>query len=877
MAAPVDYYEDLYEQFRADPSSVHESWRVVFRLVDDLVGDEPRQALSDRATKAADFIRDRGHLLANLDPLARERLDDSQAAGAMAAADWFAAWNGDERLASLYCGALALESAHIDDVTIREGVRALFESRPAQAGDVARQRAFDLLVRAEEFERMLGKRFPTKKRFGVEGADAVVPLLDRILQTAARSGARDVVIGTMHRGRLNLIANVLRKPLDQLLAEVIGAYPLDEPDMPADVPYHLGYDGLVDFGDVSLKVSLTPNPSHLEAVNPVALGRGRARRDEDPQGATLCILLHTDASVIGQGVVAETLQLSDVAGFTVGGVIHIIINNQIGFTTDPSDARSSRYCTGAWKAIETPILHVNGDAVDEVLLAADLAVECRALISKDVVVDLVCYRRNGHNEIDEPRFTQPLEYELIDAHPPASQLYRQRLEADQVIDGEYAERFRASARDSFFACLDAVMAAQASDNVLTLPKTWTPQSAAEPETGIDPPAFEALLSSLATAPADMVLGDKVKRLVEQRGAATRSGVPWALGEALAFGSLLEETRPVRLTGQDVARGAFSHRFFKLTDVVDGRRHTSLSAVAENQARFDIFNSPLSEYAVLGFEYGYSVERRNGLTVWEAQFGDFVNGAQIILDQFIFTAEEKWGQQSNLVVLLPHGLEGQGPEHSSARIERLLQLAAARNVEIAHPSTPANYFHLLRRQALRERRSPLIVLSPKKLLRLPAATSSPDHFFKGQGYQPVIASVLSTPSRVILCSGKLAYELEAQRAERGAEDVAIVRLETLYPLAEEQLVTLFSGWRGASYVWVQEEPSNYGAWSYLDRRLERLLKRAGVDHPVVESVCRPERSSPAGSFHGLHEKDQAALVDAAFAEAGAHLTAVGLKS
>ena len=856
-AAPVAYYEAIYDAWRADPQSVEPSWRVLFELAHELAdvapGARDAQAMGRLINE---FVRDRGHLFADLDPLAHGRSDPlrSTESGSLGGAD--------ATLLGLYCNGLALESAHIDDVAIRDGARALFEARPPRPDAAARRRALDLLAQGEAFDGVLAVRYPTKKRFGSEGADAIAPLLDRILHAAARDGVKQVVIGSMHRGRLSLLANVLRKPLEDLYFEIVGGYTLAETDLPGDVPYHLGYEGRITFDDAALDVCLAANPSHLEAVDPVAIGRARARQDKAAAlGDVLCIILHTDAAVIGQGLVAETLQLSGVDGFSVGGVIHLVINNQIGFTTSPSEGRSSRYCTGVWKAIDSPILHVNGDRVDDVLQAADLAVALRARHGVDTVVDLVCYRRNGHNEIDEPRFTQPTDYALIDQHPTVGRLYAAALLADGAAPADALEVAREAHKGLCLAALDAATARTARPSQRVALPRRAPQS--EPATGVAVEDLQAIAEALSQWPEDLAVGDKVQRLVRRRADAASAGVNWALGEALAFGSLLKEGLPIRLSGQDVTRGAFSHRLFQLTDVTTGRGHLSLDRLSSNQARFQVINSPLSEYAVLGFEYGYSLERTEGLTIWEAQFGDFANGAQIIIDQFIVSGEEKWGQRSSLVMLLPHGLEGQGPEHSSARPERYLQLAAGGNVQIVQPTTPANFFHLLRRQALRPVRKPMFVMSPKKLLRLPAAASPLADFGPDQGFAPVIASVQAPPRTVLLCSGKIAYDLEAARAVRGADDVAVVRLEQLYPFPEVELTALFGQWRDARYVWVQEEPANAGAWAYLDRPLGRLLVHAGVSMPALQYLGRRVQASPAGSFHGAHEADQATIIDDAF--------------
>lgn len=869
MPGSTTFFESLYDQYRHDPSSVDASWRVAFALADELCGQSDcRVPASDYYAALAELIRARGHTIAPLDPLStappaslvvlceQQREEDAPKHSEQLP-------RSIQHLYNLYCGFLTLESAHIDDGALRRRIRESFEKRESPSA-ANRRRALELLVRAESFERLLGVRYPTKKRFGAEGSEAIVPLLERILRSAAEFGVLEVIVGTMHRGRLNILSNVLNAPLEQLFARIVGAHPLPGSTQPADVPYHLGYSGLLGYTSSPLSVSLTPNPSHLEAVNSVALGRTRARQDRTKRpNQVLCILIHTDASVIGQGVVSETVQMSQLDGYQVGGTLNIIINNQIGFTTNPGEGRTSRYCSGTWKAVDCPILHVNGDAIDEVLMAADLAVGFRQEYGRDVVVDLVCYRRNGHNEVDEPRFTQPLEYARIDVHPSAREIYEKRLRADALVDEGYGVQVERTSREEYEQALAAALD--------SLTRTDLPSPALEAvarervmlETGVNLATLTKICKSLASLPEDLLIDPKVARNVSQRAVSLQGGIPWALGEALAFGSLLMEGHPVRLSGQDVARGAFSHRHFSLTDTHGGRRYISLNHLDASQARFEVCDSLLSEYAVLGFEYGYSLEHPEGLTIWEAQFGDFANGAQIIIDQFVASAAAKWGQRSNLVMLLPHGLEGQGPEHSSARPERYLQLAAGGNFELAHPTTPANYFHLLRRQVLKENPTPLIVLSPKTLLRLPAAVSKLAEFDRAERFCPVLVSAPRAPSRVLLCSGKIAYQLEEERDKRNAQDTAVVRLELLCPLPEKELTSLFQQWRNARFIWVQEEPQNYGAWGFLDRRLERVLRCAGATCPVASCVSRPEQSSPAGSFHGDHEKHQRELIARAF--------------
>ncbi|MBP0496288.1 2-oxoglutarate dehydrogenase E1 component [Roseomonas indoligenes] len=844
-----EYLAAMQAAFDSDPASVEPGWRVLFQVLAE-VGVPAADGTSGQQAALRDAaLRDRGHLIAALDPLAppAEPVDARL-----------------EPLRAAYAGTLTAESAHIDDDARRKWLRAAVERgdglpEPAQPLDILRG-----LVAAEEFEGFLGRRFPTKKRFGAEGAEALIPLLTRVLERAAESGVKRAVIGTMHRGRLSIMTNVLGRSPTRLMAEIKNAHPFPA-DTPraGDVPYHLGHDTVLTFGERSIRVTLLANPSHLEAVDPLVLGRARAAQEalgEEGKARVLPIVIHTDAAVIGQGVVAECIQLAGPAGYSTGGTVHLVVNNGIGFTTEAHEARTSRHCTGGWKAVDSAILHVNGDDPAAVCRAADIAVAWRHAQGCDAVVDLVCYRRNGHNEIDEPGFTQPQLYARIAEHTPVTRRYASALVRQGVTD-------EAAVDAMVEACRARLQAAYEDAAGFRLNESGYPPRPAPrgPETGVEGEVLSRIAATLAEPPGGAALHPRMGRILRQR-AIEEGGIAWPTAEALAFGSLVLEGVPVRLSGQDVARGAFSHRHFALLDSATGERHIGLDRLSPGQARFQVHNSPLSEYAVLGFEYGYSLERPEALVIWEAQFGDFANGAQIVIDQFLAAAEEKWCDPSRLVVLLPHGLEGQGPEHSSARIERFLQLAARDNMRIANPSTPANYFHLLREQALGLHDRPLVVIAPKRLLRLPAAVSPLADFLPGSAFRPVVATVPVGPVHtVLLCSGKIAYDLE-ERAGRGAEGVAVLRLERLYPLPAEELTALLRRWPGARITWVQEEPENMGAWTWIDRRLEALATAAGLSEPRPGLVARPESPSPAGSFHGDHDADQAAIVERAFAAA-----------
>ena len=866
-AVSVGYLENLYDRFRNRPEDVDESWRCLFGVL-DLVGECTGTDFADglaganaeaRGTALIEAIRRWGHLVARVDPLsASPALSDLNDLAAHLPPPGHSA----NVLRTLHCGSLAVETAHIDDACLRNWLMTRFEAAGLAAAPGEQAAMLRDLIRASEFEQFLARKFPTKKRFGAEGAEAIIVLLREVLRQAAAAGVTHAVIGTMHRGRLNLMATILGRSPAQMFAEIKGTHPFPaDTARPGDVPYHLGDRASVDTGAGMIEITVLANPSHLEAVDPVALGRARALQDgigQEGAERVLPIILHTDAAVIAQGVVAELLQLSRTAGFGTGGTIHLVINNQIGFTTEPSEARTSTYCTGAWRAIDSCILHVNGDDIDAASRAAVVAVDWRQTYARDAVIDFVCYRRNGHNEIDEPAFTQPVLYRRIAGQEPVAVATARRLVAEGVVTAAAVEADTQACRAALAEAYDASVRHRVNQS------GYPPMPAAKVRpTGVDEGRLRAIAEDLAREPNGMTVHPKMRRVLKQR-AIEAGGIAWPLAEALTIGSLLLDGVDVRLTGQDVVRGAFSHRHFSLVDQLTAARHTGLAALPGATGRFSLHNSPLSEYAVLGFEYGYSLERLDALTVWEAQFGDFANGAQIILDQFIAAAEEKWCTPSGLVVLLPHGLEGQGPEHSSARLERFLQMAAGTNMRIVNPSTPANYFHLLRRQVCEPERRPLITMSPKRLLRLPAAVSPLADFTSGRGFEPVVASLPNGAiDRILLCTGKIAYDLEAARSERAADTVAVVRIEELFPLPDAALSALFRRWPGAPCVWVQEEPANMGAWSWLDRRIERLRRAAGAVEPTMRYAGRAESGSPAGSFHSDHDADQAAIVVAAF--------------
>ncbi|MFA7330777.1 MAG: 2-oxoglutarate dehydrogenase E1 component [Candidatus Delongbacteria bacterium] len=735
-----------------------------------------------------------------------------------------------------------------------------------------RRQVYRMLTRTVLLEKLMHTRFVGQKRFSIEGVDAVIPALDAVLGLGAGLGIREFVIGMPHRGRLNVLANVLGKPLRQLFAE-FQDLDYEDVDFTNDVKYHLGYSNDRQLpGGRSVHLSLAPNPSHLEAVDPVVEGIVRAKlefRHEGDARRIAPILLHGDAAVAGQGVVAEVLQMSQLPGYHTGGTIHLVLNNQVGFTTGYLEGRSSTYCTDVAKVTLSPVFHVNGDDVEAVIHAVEVALEFRQEFGRDVFIDILGYRKHGHNEGDEPRFTQPLLYEAISRHPDALEIYRRQL----VESGAMSELEAREIERAFREEMETELAAAAGLKVVPrrehLGGVWHGLRSARPEdfqqpspeTGVELDVLRETGRRLLDVPAELKVIPKARRLFEQRRALLEEGraLDWALGESLAYATLLREGHPVRLSGQDSVRGTFSHRHAALTLEDSAERLVPLARLEPGQAPFTVLNSPLNEYGVLGFDYGYSTATPAGLTLWEAQFGDFANGAQIIFDQFLSCGETKWHQHSGLVCLLPHGYEGQGHEHSSARMERFLQLCAGANLQCANVSTPANFFHLLRRQLKRPFRVPLIVFAPKSLLRLPACVSPLADFGPGTRFEEVLDDRTADPdrvTRVLLVSGKLSYELEARRTEEGRQDVAILRLEQLAPLPEARLAAALECWPKATrWLWVQEEPENMGAWSWLQRSF-RLRP--------LELVSRRAAAAPATGVSVRHRTEQKLLVDKAFA-------------
>jgi 2-oxoglutarate dehydrogenase E1 component len=848
--------------------------------------------MQGRVYQLLNAYRTRGHLFADLDPLGSppdaapelelanfglrdEDLDRTFSTATISGLPEHATLREIiAHLSETYCRSIGVEFTDIEEPEMRTWLQEKMEGSANRAqldGEEAR-RVLTKLTDAEQFEQFIQKNYGQgTKRFSVEGAESMIAMLDLLIEYAAAQGAQEIVIGMAHRGRVNVLANIMGKNVREIFAQFDDMHP-ERFLGGGDVKYHLGYstDRITSSG-AKVHLSLAFNPSHLEWVDPVVEGRVRAKQDRGKRQRVMPLLIHGDASLMGQGVVAETLNMSGLEGYSTGGTVHLVVNNQIGFTTTPKDARSTRYCADITRMLKVPVFHVNGEDPDAVIQVTRLAIEYRQRFAKDVVIDMFCYRRYGHNEGDEPRFTQPLMYAAIDKKPPVRQVYVRHLVESGRMTQEEADRILVARR----AVLERGLAEARKGDYLQPPNAmggvWSPYiggpDARVPEvvTGVPKDQLLSLLEQVTTLPEGFHASPKEVRIIEQRRqrAVLQGTLFWETAEELAFATLLAEGTPIRLSGQDSRRGTFSHRHAVLYDMDTGEPYTPLCHLGHSAARFEVYDSPLSEAGVLGFDYGYSLDRPDALIIWEAQFGDFANSGQVIIDQFIASAEDKWLRLSGLVLLLPHGYEGAGPEHSSARIERFLQMSAEDNIQVCNPTTPAQFFHLLRRQVIRPWRKPLVVLTPKSLLRRADAVSSLDDLITG-GFQRVIADDkkidASAVKRILLCSGKVYYDLAKARGERGKNDVAIVRVEQYYPLSEAIVEALSIYPPGTPLVWVQEEPRNMGAWYFMNANLSRHIGRRFP----LEVVSRPESASPATGSHASHELEQRILIDGAFA-------------
>jgi 2-oxoglutarate dehydrogenase E1 component len=780
-----------------------------------------------------------------------------------------------------YCGPIGVEFMHIQDPDQKAWIQRRIEGAPwlTAFGAAQKRTILSQLTDAEGFEAFCQKRYVGTKRFGLEGGEVTIPALHAIIETVAATGTKEIAIGMPHRGRLNTLVNIVKKPLSALFSEFAGAsFKPDDVQGSGDVKYHLGTSTDIEVAGNMVHISLQPNPSHLEAVDPVVVGKVRARQDMagdiDSRRSVMGLLLHGDAAFAGQGLVYETLAMSQLIGYRTGGTIHVVVNNQIGFTTVPAHAYSGLYCTDIAKSIQVPILHVNGDEPEAVVFAARMVAEFRQQFGVDSVLDIVCYRRHGHNENDEPAFTQPIMYRAINARKTTRELYAERLEREGVVTPAEVEEMW----DALFRTYDQAHTAAQSFRVNKadwLEGKWRglrtddarDESEQEQATAVDHASLRDVGLALSQVPANFDLNPKIARQLDAKRQMieTGEGIDWATAEALAYGSLLLEGHHVRLSGEDCQRGTFSQRHAVLLDQTNQNEYVPLNNIRPKQAKIEIFNSLLSEAGVLGFEYGYSLSDPWTLVLWEAQFGDFANGAQVIIDQFLASGETKWLRMSGLTLLLPHGHEGQGPEHSSARLERYLQLCAERNMTVANITTPANYFHSLRRQVKRNFRKPLVIMTPKSLLRHKLAVSKLADMTGESRFRTVIGEVDTIApgpevKRVVLCSGKVYYDLLAERRDRGIRDVALLRLEQLYPFPEKTLAFALKPYMKAqSVVWCQEEPENMGGWNFVDRRIERVLTALKHKAKRPEYIGRVAAASPATGRAKVHAAEQAALV------------------
>ncbi len=893
-----EFLDSLYSQWQKDPGSVDRQWDWFFRGFDLAAGAPPRAVLSPADEAGATVLavgdlihsyREMGHLIANLDPLGNNTLrhpllelsefglteadlDRTVATGTFGGGAPVPLRQLIEMLRTTYCGTLAVEYMDIRDPAqrafLQEGMEPIL-NKPALTAE-KRKAILARIIAAEEFEQFLQRRHPTVKRFSIEGAESLIPLMDELIDTASELGADELITGMAHRGRLNVLAHIFRKPYEVIMSEVMDRPQKSQGD--GDVKYHLGYacDIITGCGK-QMHLSLASNPSHLEIVDPIVEGIVRAKQnrkgDVDRQ-QVIPVLIHGDAAFTGQGVVVETLYLSELEAYRTGGTIHIIVNNQIGFTTDPKDARFTRYPSDAAKAIQAPVFHVNGDDPEAVVHAARLAMAFRQKFKADVIIDLVCYRRRGHNELDDPSVTQPLMYETISKHKTTRELYAERLLAEQVASSAELDQMAHSIRDRLDKSHEYAKTFKPTESAPPTHGPWkdllkVPAKIADwrAPTAVPEAKLVEITRQICKFPDHFTPHPKIAQMYKARldAVVSGSGIDWGTGEMLAIGSLLDAGTWVRLTGQDVCRGTFSHRNAVIYDHKTGEAYSPLVAFAGNRSRFTIINTMLSELAVVGFEFGFASADPMALVMWEAQFGDFVNMAQPIIDQFIVSAETKWGKYNGLVMLLPHGYEGQGPEHSHARLERFLQLAAEDNIQVCNPTTPAQYFHLLRRQVLRAFRKPLIVMAPKSLLRAKQAVSELKEFSHGQ-FEEIIDEThpidRSRVRRVIMCSGKIYYELLAERQKHRIEDIAILRLEQIYPFHAERLTEIARTYpKGVEMFWVQEEPRNNGVYPFIGAKLH--YHWPGMQKLVY--IGRKPSSSPAAGSHERHVQEQAEII------------------
>ncbi|MBP7244087.1 MAG: 2-oxoglutarate dehydrogenase E1 component [Bacteroidia bacterium] len=892
--------EGLYRQFLDNPSSVDSSWQQFFsgfefaRLqygeTGGVNGAVPEQV--DKEFKVINLInngyRAQGHLFTKTNPVRERRkyapdlsienfglessdLDTVFQAGQLIGIGPAKLKAIIHHLDETYCQSVGAEFKYIRNEDVKKWLEQKMESSKNRFPFSIREkkRMLEKLNEAVAFENFIHTKFTGQKRFSLEGAETLIPALDAVIDSGAELGIKEFVIGMAHRGRLNVLANILGKSYEDIFSEFEGKE-FDENAFDGDVKYHLGFSSdVITQNNKKVHLGLTPNPSHLEAVDPIVQGIVRAKIENTPGGnfdQIAPILIHGDAAIAAQGIVYEVIQMSLLKGYATGGTIHLVINNQVGFTTNYIDARSSTYCTDVGKVTLSPVFHVNGDDVEALVYTIRLAMEYRQRFHRDVFIDMLCYRKYGHNEGDEPRFTQPLLYKAIANHPNPREVYNQKLLSQGIVEANLAKSMEKQFKELLQRSLDLSKLQKKTKLDDFKEGNWkglrfsTPADFdVSPDTSINKKDFVSLAQKISTLPTDVVFFNKLVRLFDDRKKMLEDEgrLDWAMGELMAYATLLEEGHPVRISGQDVERGTFSHRHAVIRLEDREEVYVPLSNLSDQQAKFTIYNSLLSEYGVLGFDYGYSFTAPNSLVVWEAQFGDFGNGAQIIIDQYLSSSEDKWKRMNGIVMLLPHGYEGQGAEHSSARIERFLSLCAEYNMQVANCTTPANFFHALRRQLKREFRKPLIVFTPKSLLRHPRCVSAIQDFTKN-GFAEVIDDASAHPekvSRIAFCSGKVYYDLIDRKEKENNTDLAIVRLEQLYPFPKKQVEAILKKYANAtSYLWVQEEPENSGAWSYI----LRVMRQHNLRY-----IGREESASPATGSHKQHDKEQKAILDEVF--------------
>ena len=895
------FIEDLYHRFRQNPDNVDEGWKTFFHGFDFASNGGSQAAtptVTEDVTKEFSVIsiihgfRNRGHLLSTTNPirtrkdrkpyldladyhLSESDLSRSFHAGIEIGMEGATLSQILDRLHRMYTGNIGFEFAHIENRERRMWLRSRIEGRNL-SDDFGlsldkKRRILQKLNGAVVFEKFLNTKYLAQKRFSLEGGETTIAALDAIINYAADDRVEEVVIGMAHRGRLNVLVNIMGKTYEQIFNEFEGQAIPNLTFGDGDVKYHLGFSSQVATASgKTIHLKLVPNPSHLESVGPVVMGFTRAKADllyDHEYDRILPILIHGDAALAGQGVVYETAQMSQLDGYHTGGTLHFIINNQIGFTTDFDDARTSTYCTGVGNMIQAPVFHVNGDDPEAVIFAVELATEYRQLFHTDVFIDMVCYRRHGHNEGDNPKFTQPKMYDVIDNHPNPREIYAAELQERGDVDKQLAESMENEFWEHLQKRLDMVKEKPLPYEYQEAEQAWrklkkragVDEFKNSPKTGIPEKNARKIMDHLLSVPAGFKPLRGVERLLEGKKKQWQNElIDWASAELLAYGSIVTEGRDVRMSGQDVKRGTFSHRHAIFHDEKTYEEYNRLNSIQEKQGQLLIYNSLLSEFAVLGFEYGYTLATPDTLVIWEAQFGDFVNGAQVIIDQYITAAESKWQRMSGLVMLLPHGYEGQGPEHSSARMERFLQSAAEFNITVANITTPANLFHVLRRQLVRPFRKPLIIMSPKSLLRHPLCVSGIKEFTSGQRFQEVLDDTEAAKNpekirKVLYCSGKVYYDLLEAKIARNIGDIAIIRLEQLYPFPLIQMDSMAKKYAGAKAYWVQEEPSNMGAWQYFWSFYRNY---------DIELLARKSSASPATGYKKVHAEQQENLIDKA---------------